>query len=57
MHSFEIDLAYLANAYNLVNSVSTFAEGAIKINDNLKNLWEYDILRNSEKVIYLHHDF
>jgi hypothetical protein len=57
MHSFEIDLAYLANAYNLVNSVSTFAEGAIKINDNLKNLWEYDILRNSEKVIYLQHDF
>ena len=57
MFSVETDLAYLANAYNLVNSVSTFAEGAIKINDNLKNLWEYDIIRNSEKVVYLHHDF
>ena len=57
MNSVEIDLAYLTNAYNLVNSVSTFSEGAVKLNDNLRNLWEYDMIRHSEKFVYLHHDF
>ena len=57
MNSVENDLAYLTNAYNLVNSVSTFSEGAVKLNDNLRNLWEYDMIRYSEKFVYLNHDF
>ena len=36
-------------------SVSSFVLSSIKFNDNLKNLWEYDIYRLSEKFIQLHH--
>ena len=53
----EVDMAYLSNAYYLINSVSTFAEANIKLNDNLKILWEYDLIRSSEKILYLRYDF
>ena len=55
-NSLELDFAYLSNAYNLVGSVSSFLITAIKFNDNLKNYWEYDIYRKSEKFLHLHHD-
>ena len=54
--SIELDYAYLSNAYNLVGSVSSFLLTAMKFNDNLKNYWEYDIYRKSEKFLHLHHD-
>ena len=47
----------IANAYNIVASVSSFFFVAIKLNDNLKNLWEYDICRLLEKFLWFHHHF
>ena len=52
----EVDIAYLSNAYNLVGSISSFLLAAVKLNDNLNNLWEYDLYRKSEKYLHLHHD-
>ena len=56
-HRMSKDLAYLANAYNLVGSISSIIITIIKFNDNLKKFWEYDIYKNSGKFILLHHDF
>ena len=57
MNSIEVDLSYLTNAFNLIGSQSSFFEVCVKLNDNLKNLFEYDILKSSEKIFFLHHDF
>jgi hypothetical protein len=57
MNSKEVDMAYLSNAYNLISSVSTFIEANIKLNDNLKILWEYDLIRSNQKILYLRYDF
>jgi hypothetical protein len=54
-NSYEYDLSLLINAFNIVASVSSFIISAIKFNDNLKDLWEYDIIRLSEKFLFLHH--
>ena len=51
------DLAYLTNAYNLVGSVSSFLMTAMKLNDNLKNYWDYDIYRRSEKICHLNVEY
>ena len=53
----DVDISYLIYAYNIVASVSSFFTNIIKFNDNLKNMWEYDIYRMSEKFSQLHHDF
>ena len=50
-------IAYLTNAYNLVGSVSSFLMAAIKFNDNLKNYWEYDIYRRTEKICHLNIEY
>ena len=55
--NYETDVALIANAYNIVASVSSFFFVAIKLNDNLKNLWEYDICRLLEKFLWFHHHF
>ena len=52
---FEYDIALLANAYNIVVSVSSFSLSSIKLNNNLKNLWEFDMLKLVQKLIFLHH--
>lgn len=54
-NNIEYDISLLSHAYNLVLSVSSFAFSSIKLNDNLKELWEYDIMRLSEKFLFLHH--
>ena len=54
-HDYVTDLSLLVHAYKLAISVSSFAISAIKFNDNLKDLWEYDIYRLSEKFVFLHH--
>ena len=54
---FEFDISLLAHAFNIVLSVSSFSLSSIKINNNLKNIWEYDIIRLSEKIHFLHHHF
>ncbi len=53
----KIDISYIIYAYNIVASVSSFFISSVKFNTNLKNYWEYDIYRYSEKFIHLHHDF
>ena len=53
----DIDISYLLNAYNVVASVSSFFHTIIKLNENVKKMWEYDIYRMSEKFLHLHHDF
>ena len=50
------DISVLAHGFNIVASVSSFLISAIKINDNLNNLWEYDIICLNEKFLFLHHD-
>lgn len=49
------DISLLCQAYNIVLSISSFIISAIKLNDNLKEIWEYDIMRLSEKFLFLHH--
>jgi hypothetical protein len=54
-HSIEYDISLLCHAFNIAVSVSSFVFSAIKLNDNLEKLWEYDIMRVSEKFLFLHH--
>ena len=56
-NNIKIDISYLIYGYNLVASVSSFFISIIKFNDNVKNMWEYDIYRMAEKFKHLHHDF
>ena len=44
MNKLEDDISYLMFRYNLVASVSSFFTSIIKFNENIKNMWEYDIL-------------
>ena len=55
LNNLTYDIALLTHAYYIALSVSTFAFSAIKLNDNLKDIYEYDIMRLSEKILYLHH--
>ena len=57
VNSLEYDISLLAHAYNIVLPVSSFSISAIKLNDNLKELWEYDLFRLTEKFVFLHHHF
>lgn len=54
-NNLEYDISLLAHAYNIVLSVSSFVISAIKLNDNLKNIWEYDMMKLSQKLKFLHH--
>jgi hypothetical protein len=42
-NNLKLDISYLTNAYNIVAGKSTFLSTAIKLNDKLKFLWEYDL--------------
>jgi hypothetical protein len=43
-NSLYIDIAYLANAYNLVGGkISTFLDGIIPLNNNLRNIWLFNL--------------
>ena len=54
-NNLKYDIAYLANSYNIVSAKSSFLVSIIKLNDNLKFLWEYDLYLLSEKYLHLHH--
>ena len=54
-NNFEYDISLLCHAFHIALSVSSFVISAIKLNDNLKDIWEYDIMRLSEKLLFLHH--
>ena len=51
----EFDISLLVHAYYIVISVSSFSLSSIKLNDNLKDLWECDMIKLSEKIYFLHH--
>lgn len=50
----KLDISYLANSYNIVSAKSSYILSIIKLNDNLKFLWEYDLYTLSEKYAHLH---
>ena len=54
-NNLELDISRLAHGYNIVGSISSFLIGIIKLNDNLRKFWEYDIYNLMEKVYHLHH--
>ena len=54
-NQFEYDISLLAHSYNVVLSISSFSISAIKFNDNLKNVYEFDIYHLCEMFIHLHH--
>ena len=53
-NSMQRDIVILSNAYNLVGSVSSFLTSLILMNNNLKNYFEYDNYRLTEKYLHLH---
>jgi len=57
LNSIKTDLSLLCNAYNLVNSVSSFSQVAISFNDNLINLFEYEVYKMGQKILHFHYDF
>lgn len=54
-NNLEFDISLLCHAFHIALSVSSFVISAIKLNDNLKDIWEFDIMRLSEKLLFLHH--
>ena len=40
-NSIELDIAYLANAYNVIGTISTFLYASLQVNDNIKQFWQY----------------
>jgi hypothetical protein len=58
MHGTPIeDMSVLVNVYNLVLPVSSFPYAAIRFNDNLKNLFIYDIMIETELVNWYAEDY
>ena len=54
-NNLKLDISYLVNSYNILSSKSSFITSIIKLNQNLKFLWEYDFYELSEKYLYLHY--
>ena len=54
-NTLEKDISSLAYAYNIIGSISSFFTSIIKLNDNLKNIWEYDIYQIYDRLLHLHH--
>ena len=54
-NNLKIDISYLSNSYNIVAGKSSFLTTAIKFNDKLKFLWEYDFYLLSERYLHLHY--
>ena len=48
-NNIKLDISYLANSYNIISATSSFIASIIKINQNIKFLWEYDNYQNYEK--------
>ena len=56
-NTIKIDIAYIIYAYNIVGSISTFINVLIRLNDNLKYFWEYDLPSLVSKILHCHHSF
>ena len=55
--SIKEDISLLINAYNIVNSISSFVNSIIQLNYNLLYLWEYNIYHMNEKIFAYNHEF
>lgn len=51
----KMDISYLVYAYQIIGSFSTFLNIIIRMNDNLKYLWEYNLPSMKSKIIHCHH--
>ena len=49
-NSLRTDVSKLVYAYNIVASISSFCTSLIKLNDNLKYVWEYDMYHRVTKI-------
>ena len=56
LNSIEIDMATLIYSYNLVNSFSSFSQATIAFNDNLNNLFEYEVYKLESAIVHFHYD-
>ena len=54
-NNIKIDISYLVYSFNIVSATSTFITSIIKLNKNLKFLWEYDFYILSERYLHLHY--
>lgn len=54
-NNIKLDISYLANSYNIISATSAFILSIIKLNKNLKFLWEYDFYILSERYKHLHY--
>ena len=50
------DIAILINAYNIVSSISSFLNSIIQLNYNLNYIWDYNIMKAYQKIIFYHYD-
>ena len=56
LNQFKFDIALLVNAYNLVNSVSSFTQATISFDDNLENLFDYETYKITASILHFHYD-
>ena len=52
-----VDISYLLNVYNVAFSTSSFITAIVNISKNLKILFEYNIMVESEKKLFFHFDY
>ena len=50
-NSLKIDISYLIKAYNIVKAPSTLIESIIQLNNNLKNIWQFDFGFNKTNIL------
>ena len=51
-----MDIALFINAYNFVNSVYSFTQATISFNDNLENLFDYEVYKIIASILHFHYD-
>ena len=54
-NSIKLDISYLVNSYNIISATSSFLVSIIKLNQNLKFLWEYDFYTLLIRYKFLHY--
>ena len=54
-NNLKTDISFLANSYNIVLAKSSFIISIIKLNKNLKFVWEYDFYNLSARYYHLHY--
>jgi len=55
INKIKLDFSYLLNSYNIISGISSFLASIIKLNQNLKFLWEYDFYEKIIRYKFLHY--